>query len=96
MLLMGLDYPSPADIQTGNKPAAVGTKMIVSSYDGFVSGAVIDYSREGVLYAPALAFTLVCVIFLFVPMLLKGRPSPPDGSRMFQPTRRPRPKTSYL
>ncbi|MDR2089765.1 MAG: YibE/F family protein [Clostridiales Family XIII bacterium] len=76
-----------------NKPANAGTKMIVSSYDGFVSGTVVDYSREDVLYAlalafvaalalfggmkglkafMALAFTLICVIFLFVPMLLKG------------------------
>ena len=76
-----------------NKPAEVGTKMIVSSYDGFVSGMVVDYSREGVLYALGLAFfaalvffggmkglkaflslsfTLMCVIFLFVPMLLRG------------------------
>ncbi|MDR1570920.1 MAG: YibE/F family protein [Clostridiales Family XIII bacterium] len=76
-----------------NKPAKVGTKMIVSSYDGFASGMVVDYSREGALYALALsfvaalvlfgrmkglkaflslAFTLACVIFLFVPMLLKG------------------------
>ncbi|MDR1135262.1 MAG: YibE/F family protein [Clostridiales Family XIII bacterium] len=76
-----------------NKSAEVGTKMVVSSYDGFVSGLVMDYSRENFLYVLglifvatlavfggvkgvkaflALAFTLVIVIFMFVPMLLRG------------------------
>jgi uncharacterized membrane protein len=76
-----------------NTPASVGTKMIVSSYDGFISGMVTGYSREsslyilGLLFAAivcvfgrikgikslmALAFTLICLLFLFVPMLLRG------------------------
>lgn len=76
-----------------NKPAAVGSKMIVSSYDGFVSSMTVSYSRESTMYVLgaiffllviifgrgkglksifALAFTLICIIFLFVPMLLRG------------------------
>ncbi|GHU66720.1 hypothetical protein AGMMS49983_16880 [Clostridia bacterium] len=76
-----------------NYPAAVGTKMVISSYDGFVSGMVMGYDRTGGLYLLAalfcaavvffgrskgvrslfaLVFTLVCVIFLFIPLLLKG------------------------
>lgn len=78
-----------------NRPARVGTRMVASSYDGFASGMLADYSREAPLYALALAFvaalaifggikgvkaclaltfTLIAVIFLFVPMLLKGVP----------------------
>lgn len=76
-----------------NTPASVGTKMIVSSYDGFISGMVAGYSREGSLYIlgllfaaavcvfgrikglkslMSLAFTLICLLFLFIPMLLRG------------------------
>jgi uncharacterized membrane protein len=79
--------------RTDNKPASVGTKMIVNSYDGFQTGMISSYSREipsyilGLIFFAAvaligrrkglkalfaLAFTLVCVLFLFVPMLLRG------------------------
>ncbi|MDR2486350.1 MAG: YibE/F family protein [Clostridiales Family XIII bacterium] len=74
-------------------PAKPGTKLIVSSYDGFLTGAVVGYSRTGTLFALValfvvsvvvfggrkglralfgLAFTLCCVVFLFIPLLLKG------------------------
>ena len=76
-----------------NKPAVVGTVMIVSSYDGFASGMIVNYDRSPMLYAlgalffvlvvlfgrkkglasmMSLGFTLVCVIFLFIPLLLRG------------------------
>jgi uncharacterized membrane protein len=76
-----------------NWPAREGMDMILSSYDGFISGAVINYSRgplaygffliffavvaffgrkKGVKAFLALAFTLVCVVFLFIPMLIRG------------------------
>jgi uncharacterized membrane protein len=79
--------------RTDNKPARVGTKMIVQSYDGFATGMISNYSREtpayflGLLFFAAVAiiggkkglksifalvFTLVCVLFLFVPLLLRG------------------------
>ena len=76
-----------------NKPAKVGTKMIVSSYDGFVSTMVVNYSREFPIYILAvlffvlvilfgrkkglksifsLVFSLVSIVFLFIPMLIRG------------------------
>jgi uncharacterized membrane protein len=79
--------------RTDNKPLAVGTEIVVSSYDGFLTGMVVNYSRgkaslvlvllfllvvllvgrlKGLRALFALAFTLVCVIFLFIPLLLRG------------------------
>ena len=79
--------------RTMNYPAKVGTKMVISSYDGFISGLVVGYSRGNVLYIlgivfaiavliigfkkglkslMALVFTLICIIFLFTPMLIRG------------------------
>ncbi|MDR2587250.1 MAG: YibE/F family protein, partial [Coriobacteriales bacterium] len=79
--------------RTDNKPLAVGTEIVVSSYDGFLTGMVVNYSREkaslilillflvvvllvgrlkGLKAIFALAFTLICVIFLFIPLLLRG------------------------
>jgi uncharacterized membrane protein len=79
--------------RTDNKPLAVGTEIIASSYDGFISGMVVNYSRQtpalilillflgvvaligrgkGLKALFALAFTLICVIFLFIPLLLRG------------------------
>jgi uncharacterized membrane protein len=76
-----------------NWPAREGMNMILSSYDGFISGAVVNYSRGPLLYGffllffaaaaffgrkkglkafLALAFTLVCVVFLFIPLLIRG------------------------
>jgi uncharacterized membrane protein len=76
-----------------NKPLSVGTKIVASSYDGFISGMVVNYSREmpalilillfvaivaligrskGLKALFALAFTLLCVVFLFIPLLLRG------------------------
>lgn len=79
--------------RVNNKPAQVGTEMIISSYDGFVTTSVVNYSRENYLYIlgilflafillfgrskgfksiVALAFTLVCVLFVMVPMIIRG------------------------
>ncbi|OJU18490.1 MAG: hypothetical protein BGN88_11190 [Clostridiales bacterium 43-6] len=76
-----------------NIHAVKGTKLIVTSYDDFVTTAVINYSREdkllilllvflsivvffgrikGLKAIFSLAFTLVCVIFLFIPLVISG------------------------
>ena len=76
-----------------NAPAKIGTRLILSSYDGFFSTMVVDYNREPVVYTLlllflgcvvwfgrrkgaksifVLAFTLGNIIFLFVPMILRG------------------------
>jgi uncharacterized membrane protein len=79
--------------RTDNRPLKVGDEIVVSSYDGFITGMTVNYSREkpalvlalaflavvaligrskGLKAIFALAFTLVCVVFLFIPLLLKG------------------------
>jgi uncharacterized membrane protein len=76
-----------------NSPASVGTKFILSSYDDFVTALVVDYDREGTLWALAavfaasvlllgrkkglrsllaLLFTLANIIFLFIPLIIRG------------------------
>lgn len=76
-----------------NKPAKVGTKFIISSFDDFITTIIVNYSREMALYLLvlifmfvvifigrlkgikslfSLAFTMVCVIFLFIPLIIRG------------------------
>ncbi len=76
-----------------NIPAKVGTKLIVASYDGFITASVVDYDREMTVYALigafvlvvvlfgrwkgvksllGLLFTLLCIVFLFIPLVIKG------------------------
>ena len=76
-----------------NAPAKIGTRMVLSSYDGFFTSMVIDYNREPTVYALlavflgliiwfgrvkglksifALGFTLVSILFLFIPMTVRG------------------------
>jgi uncharacterized membrane protein len=76
-----------------NMPLQAGSEVVVSSYDGFITGLVVNYSREipalilvllflaivviigrskGLKAIFSLAFTLICVIFLFIPLLLRG------------------------
>ncbi len=76
-----------------NKPAVVGTNMIISSYDGFVTTTIVNYNRESTVYLllfvflavvlffgrmkglksiASLVFTLICVFFLFIPMVVRG------------------------
>ena len=76
-----------------NSPAKIGTRMVLSSYDGFFTAMVIDYNREPVIYALlavflglivwfgrvkglksiyALGFTLGSILFLFIPMTVRG------------------------
>ena len=76
-----------------NKPAKVGTKFIISSFDDFITTVIVNYSRETAIYVLvllimfivifigkikgikslfALAVTMVCVIFLFIPLIIRG------------------------
>ncbi|EKY25746.1 YibE/F family protein [Clostridium celatum] len=76
-----------------NKPAKVGTKYIISSYDNFITTVIVNYSRETAIYTLvfifmlivifigglkgiksifSLAVTMVCVIFLFIPLIIRG------------------------
>ncbi|SHI00468.1 YibE/F family protein [Clostridium intestinale] len=76
-----------------NKPAKVGTKFVVYTFDDFASTVISNYSRENSMYVLlgifltivlifgkikglksifSLGFTLVCVIYLFIPMILRG------------------------
>ena len=76
-----------------NSPAKIGTRMVLSSYDGFFTTIVVDYNREPVVFALvaaflglvvwfgrmkglrsvfALGFTLCSIIFLFIPMTIRG------------------------
>ncbi|MGG7143671.1 YibE/F family protein [Clostridium nigeriense] len=76
-----------------NKPAKVGTKFIISSYDNFITTVIVNYSRELGIYALVLIFifvvifigklkgmkalfslavTMICVIFLFIPLIIMG------------------------
>ena len=76
-----------------NKPAKVGTKFIISSFDDFITTVIVNYSREMALYLLvlifmfivifigrlkgikslfSLGFTMVCIIFLFIPLIIRG------------------------
>lgn len=76
-----------------NKPAKMGTKLVISSFDGFITGIIVNYSREGwinvlvllfmfvlLLFGKSkgikaivsLVFTMICIIFLFIPMIIRG------------------------
>ena len=76
-----------------NKPARIGTKFIISSFDDFITTVIVNYSREMSLYVLvlifmfivifigrlkgikslfSLGFTMICVIFLFIPLIIKG------------------------
>ena len=76
-----------------NIPAKIGTRMVISSYDGFFTTLVVDYNREPVVYTLlavflglviwfgrlkgaksifSLGFTLISIIFLFIPMTMRG------------------------
>lgn len=76
-----------------NRPVKVGTKLIISSYDDFITTVIVNYSREGAIYTLlflfmivviffgkskgikslfSLAFTMVTVIFLFIPLVIRG------------------------
>ena len=76
-----------------NKPAKVGTKYIISSYDNFITTVIVNYSRETAIYTLVFIFmlivifigglkgiksifslgvTMVCVIFLFIPLIIRG------------------------
>lgn len=81
--------------RTDNKPAKVGTVMLLATYDRFATATVENYNRDYIVYAlslifvllvallgkktgmksiVSLAFTLICVLFLFIPMIIKGVP----------------------
>ena len=76
-----------------NKPVKVGSKIIIASYDDFVTSMVVNYNRETAIYILlfifvfvvllfgrskgakslfSLFFTMVCVIFLFIPLIING------------------------
>lgn len=76
-----------------HKPAQIGTRFVVASYDGFITAMLMNYERSGFIYTFvalflivilifgkmkgmksifSLAFTLICVFFLFIPLLLQG------------------------
>ncbi|WP_195988354.1 YibE/F family protein [Clostridium sp. D53t1_180928_C8] len=76
-----------------NKPAKIGTKFIISSFDDFTTTVIVNYSREMALYLLvlifmfivifigrlkgikslfSLGFTMVCIIFLFIPLIIRG------------------------
>lgn len=49
--------------RTDNKPVKVGTKLIISSYDDFVSTIIVNYNREISIYILIFVFVFV-VLFL--------------------------------
>lgn len=76
-----------------NIPVKVGTKLVVASYDGFITASIVDYDRESTVYVLAgifiaivlilgrkkglksllgLCFTIVCIVFLFIPLIVRG------------------------
>ncbi|MGL5380082.1 YibE/F family protein [Clostridium sp.] len=76
-----------------NRPAKEGTKLVISSYDDFITTVIVNYSRETAIYVLlflfmlvvilfggwkgvnsllSLIFTIICVIFLFIPLIIKG------------------------
>ena len=46
-----------------NSPAKIGTRMVLSSYDGFFTAMVIDYNREPVIYTLLAVFLGLLVWF---------------------------------
>lgn len=88
-IITALNYVGRVD----NKPARVGSKYIISTYDDFVTTFIVNYSRETSVYILllifmlvvifigrlkgmkslfSLSFTMVCVIFLFIPLIIRG------------------------
>lgn len=88
-IITALNYIGRVD----NKPARIGSKYIISTYDDFVTTFIVNYSREASVYLLllifmvvvifigrlkgikslfSLAFTMVCVIFLFIPLIIRG------------------------
>ncbi|MGL5315747.1 MAG: YibE/F family protein [Peptostreptococcaceae bacterium] len=76
-----------------NKPLKVGSKIIIASYDDFITSMVVNYNREAAVYLLlfifvfvvlffgrskgakslfSLFFTMICVIFLFIPLIING------------------------
>lgn len=51
--------------RVNNRPAVVGTNMIISSYDGFITTMIVNYNREASIYMIAALF--------FAAVLLIGR-----------------------
>ena len=49
--------------RTDNKPVKVGTKLIISSYDNFISTIIVNYNREISIY-------ILLFIFIFVVLFL--------------------------
>lgn len=79
--------------RTDNKPVKVGTRLVVSSYDDFISTIIVNYNREISIYILlfififvvlflgkskgakslfSLAFTMICIFFIFIPLIIKG------------------------
>ncbi|SHH74126.1 Uncharacterized membrane protein [Clostridium collagenovorans DSM 3089] len=76
-----------------NKPAKLGSKYILSTYDDFRTTVIANYNREVSLYILlgifmvivmilgklkgvksllSLGFTMISIIFLFIPLIIKG------------------------
>lgn len=76
-----------------NKPVTVGSKIVISTYDDFITSYIVNYSRETYIYVlilifmfvviyfgrskgvkslMSLVFTIVCVLFVFIPLIIKG------------------------
>lgn len=76
-----------------NKPMKVGSKIIIASYDDFVTSVLVNYNREVPIYILlfififvvllfgrlkgakslfSLFFTLICIVFLFIPLIISG------------------------
>ncbi len=76
-----------------NRPLKIGNKVVISSYDDFVTTTIVNYNRENAMYILlaifvlvvilvgkskgvksllALVFTMICVIFLLIPLVIKG------------------------
>ena len=51
--------------RTDNKPVKVGTKLVISSYDDFISTIIVNYNREVSIY-----ILLFIFIFIFVVLFL--------------------------
>lgn len=49
--------------RTDNKPVKVGTKLVISSYDDFISTIIVNYNREVSIY-------ILLFIFIFVVLFL--------------------------
>ena len=76
-----------------NRPVSVGTKLVISSYDDFITTVIVNYNRETAIYILllifmavviifgrskgvksllSLIFTMITVIFVFIPLIIKG------------------------